>query len=139
MAFGEFAESVNDRVEPANAAAEIYIGLDDLDSRGLRIRRWGKGSDVIGSKLRFRKPTATSGSIIEPPDPASVEKPFLPRGLPQQEHHELRREDTQQHHERIHRRVRHGGRVAAGRLLRKRKRRRIRHAAGQQPAELGIV
>ena len=55
MPFGEFAESVNERVEPADAAAEIYVGLDDLDSGSLHIRRWGKGSDVIGTKLRFRK------------------------------------------------------------------------------------
>ena len=55
VAFGEFAESVNKRVEPADAAEEIYVGLDDLDSGNLHIRRWGKGSDVIGTKLRFRK------------------------------------------------------------------------------------
>jgi type I restriction enzyme S subunit len=55
MAFGEFAESVNERVEPSTAAEEIYVGLDDLDSGSLHIRRWGKGSDVIGTKLRFRK------------------------------------------------------------------------------------
>ena len=30
-------------------------GLDDLDSGSLHIRRWGKGSDVIGTKLRFQK------------------------------------------------------------------------------------
>lgn len=55
MAFGEFAESVNERVEPSTAAAEVCVGLDDLDSGSLHIRRWGKGSDVIGTKLRFRK------------------------------------------------------------------------------------
>ena len=55
MAFGEFAESVNERVEPSTAAEEMYVGLDDLDSGSLHIRRWGKGSDVIGTKLRFRK------------------------------------------------------------------------------------
>ncbi len=55
MAFGEFAESVNERVEPSTAAEEIHVGLDDLDSGSLHIRRWGKGSDVIGTKLRFRK------------------------------------------------------------------------------------
>lgn len=54
-AFGAFAESMNVRVEPADAAEEIYVGLDDLDSGCLHIRRWGKGSDVIGTKLRFRK------------------------------------------------------------------------------------
>src|SRR5579863_3791307 len=55
LPFGTFAESVNERVEPADAADEVYVGLDDLDSDSLHIRRWGKGSDVIGSKLRFRK------------------------------------------------------------------------------------
>jgi len=46
---------VNERVEPANAADEIYVRLDDLDSGDLHVRRWGKGSDVIGTKLRFRR------------------------------------------------------------------------------------
>jgi type I restriction enzyme S subunit len=55
LPFGAFAESINERVEPANAAEEIYVGLDDLDSGSLHIRRWGKGSDVIGTKLRFCK------------------------------------------------------------------------------------
>jgi type I restriction enzyme M protein len=53
--FDKFADSINERVEPANAAEEIYVGLNDLDSGSLHIRRWGKGSDVIGTKLRFRK------------------------------------------------------------------------------------
>jgi len=53
--FGEFAESINERVEPADAAEEIYVGLEHLDPENLHIRRWGKGSDVIGTKLRFRK------------------------------------------------------------------------------------
>lgn len=55
MPFGAFAESVTERVEPTNATEEIYVGLDDLDSENLHIRRWGRGSDVIGTKLRFRK------------------------------------------------------------------------------------
>jgi type I restriction enzyme M protein len=54
LRFGAFAESINERVEPAGAADEIYVGLDDLDSGDPHIRRWGKGSDVIGTKLRFR-------------------------------------------------------------------------------------
>jgi type I restriction enzyme M protein len=53
--FGDVVENVNERVEPTDAAEEIYVGLDDLDSGSLHIRRWGKGSDVIGTKLRFRK------------------------------------------------------------------------------------
>ena len=55
LPFGSFADSINERVEPAEAADEIYVGLDDLDSGDLHIRRWGKGRDVIGTKLRFRK------------------------------------------------------------------------------------
>lgn len=55
LPFGAFADNINERVEPANAAEEIYVGLDDLDPGSLHIRRWGKGSDVIGTKLRFRK------------------------------------------------------------------------------------
>jgi type I restriction enzyme M protein len=55
MAFGEFALSVNERAEPKDAQEEIYVGLEHLDSQCLHIRRWGKGSDVTGSKLRFRK------------------------------------------------------------------------------------
>jgi hypothetical protein len=53
--FGDIVENVNERVEPSKAAEEIYVGLDDLDSGSLHIRRWGKGSDVIGTKLGFRK------------------------------------------------------------------------------------
>lgn len=55
MPFGAFVDSINERVEPGDAAEEIYVGLEHLDSQNLHIRRWGKGSDVIGTKLRFRK------------------------------------------------------------------------------------
>lgn len=55
MPFGAFADSINKRVEPSDAAEEIYVGLEHLDPQNLHIRRWGKGSDVIGTKLRFRK------------------------------------------------------------------------------------
>ncbi len=55
MAFGEFAESIGERAEPRDAQEEIYVGLEHLDSQCLHIRRCGKGSDVIGGKLRFRK------------------------------------------------------------------------------------
>jgi len=53
--FDDIVENVNERVEPSTAAEAIYVGLDDLDSGSLHIRRWGKGSDVIGTKLGFRK------------------------------------------------------------------------------------
>lgn len=55
LPFGTFADSIGERVEPATAAEEIYVGLDDLDSGNLHVQRWGKGSDVIGTKLRFQK------------------------------------------------------------------------------------
>ena len=55
LPFGTFADSIGERVEPANAAEDVYVGLDDLDSGNLHIQRSGKGSDVIGTKLRFRK------------------------------------------------------------------------------------
>jgi type I restriction enzyme M protein len=55
LPFGEFAQSVNERVEPNQAGNEIYVGLEHLAPQDLHIRRWGKGSDVIGTKLRFRK------------------------------------------------------------------------------------
>ena len=55
LPFGAFAESVNERAEPSEAAEEIYVGLEHIDPQDLHIRRWGKGGDVIGTKLRFRK------------------------------------------------------------------------------------
>lgn len=55
LPFGELAQSINDRVAPSEASDEIYVGLDHLDPQNPHIRRWGKGSDVIGTKLRFRK------------------------------------------------------------------------------------
>lgn len=55
MAFGDFAESIGVRAEPKDAQEEIYVGLEHLDPQCLHIRRWGKGSDVTGTKLRFRR------------------------------------------------------------------------------------
>lgn len=55
MAFGEFAQHVNQRVEPTDAAEGVYVGLEHLDPGNLHLRRWGRGGDVIGTKLRFRK------------------------------------------------------------------------------------
>ncbi len=53
--FDEFALMVNERVDPSDTEADIYVGLEHLDSDTLKIRRWGMPSDVIGDKLRFRK------------------------------------------------------------------------------------
>lgn len=46
---------MTERAEPSEAADEIYVGLEHIDPQDLHIRRWGKGSDVIGTKLRFGK------------------------------------------------------------------------------------
>src|SRR3712207_6712647 len=49
------AENVNDRVDdPAEAGVEYYVGLEHLDPESLKIRRWGKPTDVEATKLRFQ-------------------------------------------------------------------------------------
>jgi len=53
--FGDFVENIGERAEPKDAQEEIYVGLEHIDPQSLHIRRWGKGSDVTGTKLRFRK------------------------------------------------------------------------------------
>ena len=52
--FDQLAEQINDRVIPAEADVERYVGLEHLDSDSLRIRRWGDPSEVESTKLRFR-------------------------------------------------------------------------------------
>ena len=53
--FDEFAQMINERVDPSDTDADIYVGLEHLDSDSLKLRRWGTPSDVIGDKLRFQK------------------------------------------------------------------------------------
>jgi len=53
--FDQIATSVAERVEPGDTNAEYYVGLEHLDSDSLKIRRWGKPSDVEATKLLFRK------------------------------------------------------------------------------------
>lgn len=53
--FGDLADQINDRVDdPAKAGVDRYVGLEHLDSRSLRISRWGQPTDVSATKLRFR-------------------------------------------------------------------------------------
>lgn len=60
LPFGEFAESINDRVDdPRAAGVQYYVGLEHLDSDSLKIRRWGIPADVEATKLGFR-----AGDII---------------------------------------------------------------------------
>lgn len=53
--FDELAQMVNERVDPSDTEADIYVGLEHLDPDSLTLRRWGTPSDVIGDKLQFRK------------------------------------------------------------------------------------
>ena len=53
--FDQIATSIAERVEPGDTDAEYYVGLEHLDSDSLKIRRWGKPSDVEATKLLFRK------------------------------------------------------------------------------------
>lgn len=53
--FGDIAENVAIRVDPAKAEADIYVGLEHLDPETLHLRRWGHPSDVTGQKLAFKK------------------------------------------------------------------------------------
>lgn len=53
--FDAMAENVNDRVDdPAEAGVEYYVGLEHLDPESLKVRRWGKPTDVEATKLRFK-------------------------------------------------------------------------------------
>ncbi|MDE0240967.1 MAG: restriction endonuclease subunit S [bacterium] len=52
--FEQLADQINDRVMPAEAEVERYVGLEHLDSDSLRIRRWGDPSEVDSTKLRFQ-------------------------------------------------------------------------------------
>lgn len=51
--FDQLADQINQRVMPADADVERYVGLEHLDPDSLRIRRWGDPSEVESTKLRF--------------------------------------------------------------------------------------
>jgi len=53
--FGDIAENVAVRVNPADAKTDIYVGLEHLDPGTLHLRQWGQPSDVTGQKLAFKK------------------------------------------------------------------------------------
>ena len=52
--FDQLADQINDRVIPAEADIERYVGLEHLDPDSLRIRRWGDPSEVESTKLQFQ-------------------------------------------------------------------------------------
>ena len=53
--FGDIAQNVAVRVDPADAKTEVYVGLEHLDPSTLHLRQWGHPSDVTGQKLAFKK------------------------------------------------------------------------------------
>lgn len=53
--FGDIAQNVAVRVDPADAKTDIYVGLEHLDPSTLHLRQWGHPSDVTGQKLAFKK------------------------------------------------------------------------------------
>ena len=53
--FGDIAENVAVRVDPADAKTDVYVGLEHLDPSTLHLRQWGHPSDVTGQKLAFNK------------------------------------------------------------------------------------
>jgi len=55
MAYREVPKSIGERAEPRDTQEEIYVGLEPRDPECLHIRRWGKGSNITGSKPRLRK------------------------------------------------------------------------------------
>lgn len=58
--FDQMAVQVKDKIDnPADADVDRYVGLEHIDPESLKIRRWGKTTDVESSKFIFK-----SGDII---------------------------------------------------------------------------
>lgn len=55
MKFSDFVENVRDPGSPTPEDSSSYIGLEDLDSGSLHIRRWGAAVDLKGDKLHMKK------------------------------------------------------------------------------------
>jgi restriction endonuclease S subunit len=53
--FGDIAQNVAVRVDPAEAKTDVYVGLEHLDPSTIHLRQWGHPSDVTGQKLEFKK------------------------------------------------------------------------------------
>ena len=52
--FDQMAVQVKDKVDPAEANVDRYVGLEHLDPESLKIRRWGETSEVESSKIIFK-------------------------------------------------------------------------------------
>jgi hypothetical protein len=53
--FGDIAENVAVRVDPAEAETDVYVGLEHLDPSTIHLRQWGHPPDATGQKLAFKK------------------------------------------------------------------------------------
>lgn len=57
--FDQMAVQVKDKVDPAEADVDRYVGLEHIEPDSLKLRRWGEPTDVESSKIIFK-----SGDII---------------------------------------------------------------------------
>lgn len=53
--FEDIAFNISERVEPSQTNAEIYVGLEHLDSDSIHIKKYGVPTDVKGTKLKVYK------------------------------------------------------------------------------------
>jgi type I restriction enzyme, S subunit len=53
--FGDIAQNIAERLDPADAKTDIYVGLEHLDPNTIHLRQWGHPSNVTGQKLAFKK------------------------------------------------------------------------------------
>lgn len=53
--FGDIAQNVAVRVDPADAKTDVHVGLEHLDPSTIHLRQWGHPTDVTGQKLAFKK------------------------------------------------------------------------------------
>jgi len=63
LPFGAFADSINERVEPSDAADEIYVGLDDLDPGSLHSVRRADAIHLRHGELPLIRPAAAENEI----------------------------------------------------------------------------
>lgn len=53
--FGDVVHNITQRIDPADAQTDVYVGLEHLEPDTLHLRQWGHPSDVTGQKLVFKK------------------------------------------------------------------------------------
>lgn len=52
VVFGDISNNISERAEPQNSIGQIFVGLDHIDSREIKIERFGKPDSLIGTKLK---------------------------------------------------------------------------------------